>query len=221
MKMYSHTAGSVVPAIIFFVFWFTASGFSQELRIRTSLGFVFDHSINTFADNTNFYRGRINGGFNWGIGLESKFDNFNAAVLNYFRQETMAPLKYYSGGLKETNFGLNLNYILAGINRYFGKPNSKIEYFGGTQLGACIAYFKNPDTRLTRSFTRLALGLSGGLNTKVNDILSLNFQANLLSVVEALGGGIFIGPGGSGTTISTYSSIFQFGFSAGFIVKIR
>jgi hypothetical protein len=190
----------------------------QSYQLNAYGGFVFDHRVNATLDANNFYRGTIRGGFQWGLGAEYKSSPSVGTEILYLRQDTEAPLTYFSGGVRTTNFGLALNYFMLASNRYLIKQGSRFEVYGAPMLGACTAYFRNPETNRERSLTRFAWGMKGGANVRVHPAAAIKLQAQLLSAVESIGGGLFIGTGGANIGLATYSSLYQFGFFAGIVI---
>jgi hypothetical protein len=48
----------------------------------------------------------------------------------------------------------------------------------------------------------------------------IKLQAQLTSVSQGAGGGLYFGTGGAGVGLSTYSSIYQFGLGGGLTFKL-
>ena len=85
-------------------------------------------------------------------------------------------------------------------------------------LGRAIFNLKNPDNSTEQGTrTTFAWGLKGGVLFKTDSRVNIKLQATLLSALQAVGGDLYLS-GGSGVT--TYSSTFQFGLSAGLSIKI-
>ncbi len=93
--------------------------------------------------NTDYYKGTIKGGFQWGGSLEAKLQS-QSLELSYFRINSTFPVEYYDGGVKHATPDLASNYILLGSNRYL-PVNPKIEPFGGFSIGMCVYHASNPD----------------------------------------------------------------------------
>ena len=198
-------------------------GFSQEVRLNTYAGYVFDDRVDSYFSSSSYYEGTINGGFQWGAGLEYRLPNGKGIELQYLRQDTQAPMVYQDGGilggqLQRTTFDLANNWIMLNGNNYF-VVNDKVEPYFGAGIGVVISNVENPDNRNSQNFTKFAWALRGGSNFWLAEKVGLKVQASLMSAVQGAGGGIYFGTGGVGTGVSTYSTIFQFGFEGGLVFR--
>ena len=189
----------------------------KTIRLNGYGGYVFNDNVGDYASQTNYYDGRINGGFQWGIGVEYEVVPAYGIELLYLRQDTKAPMDYYLSGDKHTDFDLAINYILFTGSRYL-KPESKVVPYAGALFGAAIFNLKNPDNNTEQGTrTTFAWGLKGGVLFKTDSRVSIKLQATLLSALQSVGGGYYFG---AGAGVTTYSSIFQFGFSGGLSVRL-
>ena len=110
---------------------------------------------------------------------------------------------------------LNLNYAMLGFNQYARKSGSKVEGFGGLMVGCLFASAKNPDTGFNGNAEKFAWGLRAGGNIWASERVALKIQAQLLSAVQSVGGSLYFGTGGSGTSVNMYSSMFAFSIGGG------
>ncbi|MEY3420200.1 MAG: hypothetical protein RIR48_480 [Bacteroidota bacterium] len=208
---------------IFLIIILSAAAFTsyaQNARMNIYSMGVFDDNVDSYYDNTSYYKGTIRGGYQWGVGFEFLARPNYGAELMYLRLDTKAPLQYYSGGVKNTVFDLGINYIMLAGNRYFSKPGSKVEGFGGAMLGLDITSVKNPDNGKSGSKTFFAWGFRGGANVWATDKVGIKLQAQLLSAVQSVGGGIFFGTGGAGAGLAAYSSMYQFSLGGGLVFRL-
>ncbi len=70
---------------------------------------MFDDKFDSYYDNSNFYDGKIIGGFQWGGGIEYMLRPEYGIEILYLRQDTHAPTTYATGStgpvnIKETDF---------------------------------------------------------------------------------------------------------------------
>src|SRR6266498_3700919 len=97
---------------------FCIPAISQNIRLNAYSGYVFDDKVDSYYDANNYYNGKINGGYQWGVGLEYLANPHNGVEISYLRQKTHAPTTYLqtgqSGGVKTSNFDLSLNWIMLG-----------------------------------------------------------------------------------------------------------
>jgi hypothetical protein len=206
-----------ILSILLLAFFIPA--FSQHTRLNGYANYVFDDNINSYYDANNYYDGKIKGGFQWGVGLEHLLHETTGLELLYLHQSTTAPTTYIQagqlGGVKHTDFDVNLDWIMLGGNRYIKSPGSKVEGFGGLMAGAALLDFKNPDNGNSNSATKFAWGLRGGANLWATPKISIKLHAQLVSAVQGAGGTLYFGTGGGGAGVTGYSSMLQFGLGGG------
>ncbi|HEY9261672.1 outer membrane protein [Chitinophaga sp.] len=190
----------------------------HKFRINALAGYVFDDSFDSYYDANSYYNGVLQGGFQWGVGLEYMVRDVYGVELQYLRQDTKGPVTYFQNGVKNTNFDLAVNYILLSGNRYF-KLNSPLTPYAGIMAGVGILNIDNPDNGRSSNATKFSWGVKGGTNINVSSRFAFKLQAQLLSAVQGAGGGVYFGTGGLSTGLSTYSTILQFGFSGGIAVS--
>lgn len=193
--------------------------FGQEMRLNLYSAYVFDDAIDSYYDANDYYAGTIEGGFQWGGGLEFMAQPGSGVELLYIRQGTTAPLTYYQNGVKFTNFDLGVNYVMIGGNRYFKKPGGMVEGFGGGMIGMGIFGLDNPDNGNHGSRTKFAWGFKAGANIWATEKVGIKLQAQLLSAVQSVGGGFYFGTGGAGAGVSSFSSMYQFSLGGGLVFK--
>lgn len=200
------------------------TSFSQEVRLNTYAGYVFDDKVDNYYSSNSYFEGTVKGGFRWGAGLEYKIPNTTKAFeLQYLRQDTNAPITYLDGGIgggsvQNANFDLKNNWIMFNGTNYM-EVNDVVEPFVGFGIGMVIFDVTNPKTGYNDGGTKFAWGLRGGSNFWASEKVGFRIQASLLSAVQGAGGGIYFGTGGTGAGVSTYSTIFQFGFEGGLVFR--
>jgi hypothetical protein len=79
---------------------------------------------------------------------------------------------------------------------------------------------RNPDNGKTNNATKFSWNIRAGSNFWVADNIAIRIQASLFSAVQSVGGGLFFGTGGAGAGISTYSTMYQFGFDGGLVFRL-
>ncbi|WP_293016517.1 outer membrane beta-barrel protein [Mongoliibacter sp.] len=202
----------------------TQSSFSQEIRVNTYGGYVFKDKVDSYYSSSSYYSGQIQDGARWGGGIEYVIPEIGGIEIQYLRQNTNAPTRYsdiiHSGGqLQKADFDLRLNWLMVNSTRYF-PINEQLEPFAGFGLGMGIFSLTNPDTNNERSTTRFAYSFRGGINLTLSNNLAFRAQASLFSAVQSMGGSLYFGSGGTGAGLSSYSSMFQFGFDGGLVLRI-
>jgi len=193
------------------------------ININLYGAYVFDDKFDSYYDNSTYYDGKIKGGFQWGIGVEYMVQPEYGIELFYLRQDTNAPTKYAATSftVRETNFDLSMNYILLAPTKHFLSSNEKVEGFASLMGGMVIADLSNPDNGESDNATKFAWGLRLGGIIWASEKVGIRLQAQLLSATQAMGGGFYVGTGGAGAGVSSYSTIYQFGLGGGIVFKAK
>lgn len=188
--------------------------FEPHLRVNGFTLYAFDDRVDSYYSSSEYFNGKIKGGFQWGGGLEYMMAPVQSIEISYLRLDSNAPIEYYDQGIQFTDFDVATNYILVGSNRYF-PTGGKIEPYAGAQLGVGIISVSNPENRRSDTATKFAWGLKAGLNIWASDNVGLKIQTGLNSIVQGAGGGFYFGPGGGGIGVNTYSTFYQFYIGGG------
>jgi hypothetical protein len=197
----------------------SAVNYAQGLRLNGYAGYVFDDKFDSFYSSSSYFRGTIKGGFQWGVGIEYMVQPEHGIEILYLRQDTEAPVFYYDSGDQDRTLELGLNYIMLGGVRYL--PVSDVfEGFGGFMAGVAIYDNKFPVRGEPNSATKFAWGLRLGGNIWISERFGLKIQTQLISAVQAFGGGFYLGSGGGGVGVSGYSTLWQFGLGGGVVIKV-
>ena len=190
---------------------------SKRLNVYTTYAFD-DNYVDSYYSETSFFEGEVKGGFQYGAGLEILPTKGIGVELAYLRLDSKAPMAYYDNGTQNTTFDLAQNFLFLGANRYFG-INPKVEPFAGLQLGMDIINVDNPQNGNSTGATKFAWGIKAGLNIATSEKVAVKLQAGLLSAVQAVGGGVYFGTGGTGAGVSGYSTYYQFSLGGGLVFK--
>ena len=203
----------ILPVLVFCLCSVTSQ--SQNLRLNLYSAYAFPDAFDSYYDATNYYNGQIQGGYQWGGGLEYMVKPNYGVELLYLRESTTAPSTYYKNGIQTDNFNLDLNYVMLGGDRLFKAPSGKVEGFFGLMAGMVIANIQGNNYNSTP--TKFAWGLRGGATLWPSPKVGIKLQIQLLSAVQAFGGGLYFGTGGVGAGVTTYSTIYQFGMGGGLV----
>jgi hypothetical protein len=191
------------------------------VRLHGYTTYAFDdNSVDSYYSDTEYFEGAVNGGFQWGAGLEVMPAPTMGVEFTYLRLDSKAPLNYYNNGLQYTEFDVAHNYLFLSFNKYM-PVNPKIEPFAGMQLGMGIYNVVNPDNDNTGSATKFAWGIRAGANIWASEKVGIKLQAGLLSAVQAFGGSVYFGTGGAGAGVSGFSTYWQFSLGGGLVFRLR
>jgi hypothetical protein len=192
---------------------------SQNVRLNLYTAYAFDDQFDSYYDAYNYYDGKIEGGFQWGGGLEFMPNPEYGIEFLYLRQDTKAPTRYLKTGYgtKESfaDFDLGINYIMLAGQRHIEAASGKVDGFAGLMGGVAVVSIDNPDNGNSDNVTKFSWGLKGGANIWLTNAIGIKLQAQLLSISQAVGGGVYFGTGGSGAAVSSYSTVFQFTLGGG------
>jgi len=192
-------------------------GPSIRLTAYTTYAFDDNHIESSYYTTTAYFTGSLNGGFQWGGGLEYLPIPTTGIEFTYYRLDSKAPLEYYGTvGIEYTTFDVASNHFFLGGNQYF-KVSKVVEPFAGFQLGMSTYNVENPDNHRSDQEAKFSWGIKGGCNLWATEKIGLKLQAGLLSSVQAIGGGMYFGTGGSGASISGFSTYFQFNLGGGLV----
>ena len=196
---------------------------TSPVRLNLYTNYVFDDAVDSYYSSTAYYNGTVNGGFQWGIGLEYMIRPTQGIEIVYLRQDTKAPTTYYdytaiADPVKSAEFDLGISYIFLGSTRYIPR-SEKVELFLGGQLGLAIVHISNPTSGNEGSNSKFAWGLKGGTNIWLNQSAGLKLQAGLQSISQAVGGGLYFGTGGVGAGATSYSTVYQFSLGGGLVFR--
>src|SRR5688572_16271674 len=135
---------------------------AQGVRLNLYAAYVFDDKFDTYYTSSQYYEGKIKGGFQWGIGAEYLIQPEYGIELFYLRQDTNAPTRYEGvlGAGGETDLDLAINYILLAPTKHFLSSNEKLEGFASLMAGVVFADVSSKDVNITDdSVTKFAWGL--------------------------------------------------------------
>jgi hypothetical protein len=207
--------------ILAFLLTIVSISYGQNTRFHVYTGYAFDDDIDSYYDNSNNYKGTIRGNFMWGGGIEFMPHKYTGFEVSYLRMDTEAQMTYISGGVKKNKtFNVGINNIMIGGNRYFPVANKRVEPYAGAMLGMTIFSIKNSDAGGSKTTTKFGYGLKLGTNVYITETVGIKFQAQLMSVAQAVGGGAYFGTGGAGVGLSSYSSMLQVGLGGGLVFKL-
>lgn len=182
---------------------------AQEVRLNFFSGYTYQDKFQiggTYLGN-NFSQGRIGDGQHIGGSIEFDVRENQAVELLYQQQQTQGFLGTGFGELGP--YDVTLHYImLGGLGRL--PFTDAVSGYGGLNIGAGWV------TGST-STTKFAWGGKLGLQINLTETVGLKAGAQLLSPVQGFGGGFYFGTGGASAGVSTYSSIYQFGWTGGLV----
>jgi opacity protein-like surface antigen len=198
----------------------------KQIRLNAYSSYACaDNQVSSGYNSYNaYYEGSINGGLQWGGGLEMLVAPNKGIELKYLRQDAVGHMDYYNGtggiGSTQNDFDLAINYILLGGTNYF-KLNEKVEPFAGGGIGMAIISVENPTLNIEDpTKEKFAWNIKLGTNVWISEKVALKLQAELVSPVQSFGGGFYVGTGGAGAGVTGVSTFYQFTFGGGLVFNV-
>ena len=175
-------------------------------------GYTFpDHVPLGYYNNYNSY-GQIDGGGQYGAGLEFFVDHTRSLELSYQYMGTKMKFYNWEGQTNNGNDGSTIQYIMIGGNNYVPVHGNVMPY-GGFAIGVGLMNYTYYNG-YSENITKFAWNIHLGAKIKTEGALSLKIQAYLQSIAQGVGVGVGFGTGGAGAGVTTYSSMLQFGLGA-------
>lgn len=196
--------------ILIAAFILCATSFSAKAQ-HISLNGFGGYNIQDRVEFSGAWGEVQDGGF-WGASIEGVNAHGHGIELLYQQQRTTIPLYRYGGNnqINKDNDHAAISYILLNGVQYI-MHNPKVMPYGGIGLGMAIV--KNTDN--DNSQTKFAWDAKLGVKLKATPTIGIKIQTQLSSISQMAGGGFYAGSGGGGVMVSSYSSVFQFGFTGG------
>lgn len=180
---------------------------AQNIRLNLYGGYTYQDK---FPIGGTYYgyaytEGRVAEGQHFGGSIEFDVRPNKAIELSFQQQKTQG---YLGSGRTEIGpYDINLHYIMiGGLGRLPFSP--AVSGYGGINIGC--GWMTGDD-----EVTKFAWGGKLGLQINLTETVALKAGAQLMSPVQGFGGGFYFGTGGASAGVSTYSSIYQFGWTGG------
>ena len=186
---------------------------AQHIEISPIAGYNFDESFDIDYGEAKIGDGLVYGG----ILAFNVNPNYDVELL-YTHQDATGSFRYYNIiEYYDNDIPVGINYIQIGGARLKDFKGGQVQGFGGLNLGAV---WVAPDESGYDDAWRAAVGFKLGVKIWASERIGIRLQTNLQMPIQAWGGSIYVGTGGSGAGVSTYSTITQFGFTGGLTFKL-
>jgi len=192
---------------------FSSTAWSQKTVINLYGGYTFRDKLSF----TNGY-GYINDNAHYGASVEFFVKKYKSIELLYDRMDTKTPLYDYNGvPYNPGGTNISVNYILLNFINYFPASTPAVSPYLGAGLGVGIVDSKDgPNT-----VTKFAWDLKGGVRVRTSKAIGFKLQGELKSIVQGVGGDLYIGTGGTGGGITSYSTMLQFSLTGGICIFMK
>jgi len=209
----------LIPVLLFIV---ASASAQSKLRLNGYAAYVFNDGFDEANDVNTYYKGQVDGGLQWGGGLEFFTNPYYSLELMYLNKSTTAPVDFRVGATsqaKHEDFDVSLNYILLAGNRFKPMSNGKVEGFGGLMMGVVISDVKAPSTGESGSNTNFAWGGRLGANIWLSDRIGLRLTTQILSATKATGGDLYFSYYGP-VVLEDYTTLWQYGLGGGLTFRL-
>jgi outer membrane protein W len=193
---------------------------TAQLRLNAYGAYVFNDGIETYNNATQYANATVEGGFQWGFGLEYMVRDGKGIEFKYVHQDANVPVTFVNGGPAQKGTGkLGINYYMFGGSNYFKLDNEKIEPYLGAGLGWASLNNNTAGAMGGTNKTAFAWNLKGGTNIWFSKKVGLKLDVEFLSAVAATGGAYFWSYWGP-VYATTYTSLNQFSLGGGLVFKL-
>ena len=209
----------LIPVLLFIV---ASASAQSKLRLNGYASYVFNDGFDEANDVNTYFRGKVNGGLQWGGGLEFFTNPYYSLELMYLNKSTTAPVDFRAGlttQARHEDFDVSLNYILLAGNRFKPMSNGKVEGFGGLMMGVLITDVKSPSTGESGSNTNFAWGGRLGANIWLSDRIGLRLTTQILASTKATGGDLYFSYYGP-IVLEDYTTLWQYGLGGGLTFRL-
>lgn len=186
---------------------------SAQVKLNGFGGYTFQDRFNLSGayNGFSYSEGVLGEGAHFGGSIEFELRPHKSIELLYQTQSGEGYLR--SGPVDFGPYDVAMHYVMLGGLGY--KPFSPaVSGYGGVNLGVG---FISGDA----SATKFAIGGKLGLMFNASSTVGIKVGAQVLSAVQGAGGGFYFGTGGASAGVSTYSSIYQFGFTGGLCIALQ
>jgi len=152
---------------------------------------------------------------NYGLGVDFQIQRGLQLEVLWITQETHLKLKKYPSGLTEDLFDMNTHYFQLGAVYEMGRKKTR-PFFAFT-VGATLFDAKDA-TRSDEWLASVTLGMGGKFD--ISKSFGIRVQGRILLPLIFSGGSIWVGTGGVGVGVGSWTPFVQFDLTAGVYIKL-
>lgn len=179
---------------------------AQSVELTPFYGYTLRSTFDVYGGSMRVYGGSTYGGI-----LTYNINSNYGIEFMYSRQSTEADAR--SIYLEDYGVPVAVVYTMVGGLKQFPVSEQVIP-FAGLNVGAAGLI---PQGRRYEDGWRFAFGVKAGSKFMFSEKIGLRLQAAMNVPVQGFGSSFFVGTGGSGVSVNSYSSIFQFSFTGGLV----
>lgn len=199
-----------IPTLIFLITFLFISEVSAQTEIFGFGGYMMTTSIPVAKGDL-----QIDDVPNYGLGVDITMRRGIQLELLWISEQTHVRLKNYPSGFTEDLFDMNVHYFQIGVVQEMGR--GKARPFIAFTIGATLFDAKDA----TRSDEWLAsITFGGGGKFDLSKSIGIRLQARILVPLIFSGGGLWVGTGGVGVGVGSYTPFVQFDLTAGVYIRL-
>ena len=199
-----------IPTLIFFITFLFISDVSAQTEIFGFGGYMMTTSVPVAKGDL-----QIDDVLNYGLGVDITMKRGIQLELLWISAQTHVRLKNYPSGITEDLFDMNVHYFQIGGVWEMGR--GKTRPFGAFTVGATLFDAKDA----TRSDEWLAsITFGGGGKFDISKSIGIRLQARILVPLIFSGGGLWVGTGGVGVGVGSWTPFVQFDLTAGVYIRL-
>lgn len=193
---------------------FLVTVFSIQIKAQTEIfglaGYLLNGDVTVAEGDLSF-----DDGFSYGLGVDIPVDRMMSAELSWTMSTSNVTLYEYLGPTREIA-DINIHHFQAGA---FIEPekNKKVSPFGLLSLGAAL--YAPKESNINEEW-RFSVALGGGFKVNISDKVGLRFQGRLIIPMQFAGGSVYVGTGGAGVSVGTWTTFVEGDFMGGLYVRL-
>ncbi len=152
---------------------------------------------------------------NYGLGVDITMKRGTELELLWISAQTHVKLKEYPSGFTKDLFDMNVHYFQIGVVQEMGRGKAR-PFFAFT-IGATLLDAK--DATLSDEWLA-SLTFGGGGKFDLSKNIGIRLQARILMPLIFSGGGLWVGTGGAGISVGSWTPFVQFDLTAGVYIRL-
>jgi len=199
-----------IPTLIFFITFLFISDVSAQTEIFGFGGYMMTTSVPVAKGDL-----QIDDVLNYGLGVDITMKRGIQLELLWISEQTHVKLKEYPSGFTKDLFDMNVHYFQIGAVQEMGR--GKTRPFIAFTIGATL--FDAKDATLSDEWLA-SLTFGGGGKFDLSKSIGIRLQARILVPLIFSGGGLWVGTGGVGVGVGSWTPFVQFDLTAGVYIRL-
>jgi len=200
----------IISSLIFLITFLFISDLSAQTEIFGFGGYMMTTSVPVRKGDL-----QVKDVPNYGLGVDITMRRGVQLELLWISEQTNVKIKRYPSGITENLFDMNTHYFQVGAVWEMGR--GKARPFGAFTIGATLFDAKDA----TRSDEWLAsMTFGGGGKFDLSKSIGIRLQARILMPLIFSGGGLWVGTGGVGVGVGSWTPFVQFDITAGVYITL-